>query len=223
MKYLNFELLLNDLRKIPFLIFSLIILSIGISILRVAGFGLDAWGTFHEGISLSLTINFGVVSLFVGILILLLSLPLKIYPGIGTIANIFLVGPSIDFFTPIIESFEVNTIFLLLLGYFITNIGRALYISSGLGAGPRDAVYVGISYLSKKSVVVIKPLIEFIVLAAGLFLGATIGIGIIIMILFSGVLINAAFKILGYDTKNSKPSTFNSYLNLSNSISIREH
>jgi uncharacterized protein len=220
MKYLNFKLLLGDLRKIPFLLISLIILSIGISLLRVAGFGLDAWGTLHEGISLSLKINFGVVSVIIGILILVISLPLKIYPGIGTIANIFLVGPSIDFFTPIIERFEMNTSFLLLTGYLITNIGRSLYISSGLGAGPRDAIYVGISYLSKKSVVVIKPIIEFIVLGAGLLLGATFGIGIIIMVFFSGIVMTATFKILGYDTKNSKPSTFNSYINLSNSISI---
>jgi uncharacterized membrane protein YczE len=140
------------------------------------------------------------------------SLPLKIYPGVGTIANIILVGPLVNLLTTLLYLIQINQVILLILGYVITNLGRALYISLGLGSGPRDALYVGISYLLKRRVSVIKPIIELMVILIGLYFGATLGLGIVIMTAFSGYLLNFFFILLRYDTKIQKPSSLFNYI-----------
>jgi uncharacterized membrane protein YczE len=115
---INKKLLINDAKKIPTLLVGLILLSCGVSILRLSGSGLDPWGVFHEGLSNYTGVSFGTISIIVGLTILVGSLFLRIFPGIGTILNIVLVGPFIDVMYRFLMPFEVNKTLFLYLGFF---------------------------------------------------------------------------------------------------------
>lgn len=208
---INKTKLYSDIVKIPKLLFSLGILSFGISLLRMSGFGLDAWGTFHEGLHLYSDISFSTISISIGLIILFISIPFKIYPGIGTILNIITVGPMVDLFSiDVILPTYVRVLFVI-LGFYITNFGRAYYISMNLGAGPRDALYTSITRYTKITVSLSKPTIELIIIVIGISLGAPFGIGLIIMTLLSGYLVNYFLKKLNYNLMQ-KQSTFADYV-----------
>jgi uncharacterized protein len=213
MQSINIEYLKKDLIKVPVLLLGLFILSLGISILRLSGNGLDAWGIFHEGLSLSSGISFGTISMIIGLIILIGSLFIGIIPGFGTILNILLVGPLIDLTYLILNSIEMNKTLLLLLGFLVVNFGRAIYISSNLGAGPRDTLYVGLSKMLNLKVTYTKPAIELIVTLIGYSLGGTLGLGLILMTLFSGFIINTSFVFLRYNPITNYSSNFKSYFN----------
>lgn len=208
---INKTTLYSDIKKIPKLLFSLGILSFGISLLRMSGFGLDAWGTFHEGLHLYSDISFSAISIFIGLIILVLSTPFKIYPGIGTILNIITVGPMVDLFSIDVNLPTYARFLFVGLGFFITNFGRAYYISMNLGAGPRDALYTSITKYTKITVSFSKPTIELIIILIGISLGAPFGIGLIVMTFLSGYVINYFFKKLNYDL-TQKQSTFEDYV-----------
>lgn len=214
MPKLNKTFLINDLKKIPSLIIGLFFLSLGITILRLSGNGLDAWGVFHEGISLYSGVSFGTISVMVGFAILFISLFFKIMPGIGTLLNIILVGPLIDVLFNLLSPFQTNKLILLFVGFYIVNFGRALYISSDLGAGPRDALYVGMTRLMKVKVSFTKPTIELVVTIIGFLFGGTVGIGLVILTLLSGKMIDIFFNILKYNPVNKESSSLISYFSI---------
>jgi uncharacterized protein len=200
-----------DIKKIPKLMFSLGVLSFGISLLRMSGFGLDAWGTFHEGLHLFSNVSFSTISISIGIFILLLSIPFKIYPGIGTILNIITVGPLVDLFSIDVDFPIYVRFFFVGFGFLITNFGRAYYISMNLGAGPRDALYTTITRYTNVSITFSKPLLELIIILIGILMGAPIGIGLIIMTVLSGYLVNFFLKNLNHNLVE-KQSTILDYL-----------
>lgn len=208
---INKTKLYSDIKKIPKLLFSLGIMSFGISLLRMSGFGLDAWGTLHEGLHLYSDISFSTISISLGLFILVISILFKIYPGIGTFINIISVGPMVDFFSVNINLPIYARFLFVLFGFIITNFGRAYYISINLGAGPRDALYTSISKFTKITVSLSKPIIELITIIIGVSLGAPFGIGLIIMTLWSGYLISFFFKKLKYNL-NQNSSTLVDYI-----------
>lgn len=211
--YFNLTLIKVDLLKLPYLIISLFILSIGIGFARSSDLGLDAWGTFHNGIAIYSGYSFGTVSVTLGLIIMLISLPLGVVPGIGTLFNVLLVGIFIDCTWSTIESINLNSFLLLFIGFIVTNFGRALYISANLGSGPRDALYISLSRITKFKITFIKPAIEITIIILGIYLGATIGPGLILMTLFSGGLIEIFFRLLKYEPRNKVPSNFLNYVN----------
>jgi len=212
--YLNREELVNDFLKIPKLIFALLILSLGISLLREANYGLDAWGVLHDGISIQSSISFGRVSIIIGIVLVFISILFGVLPGIATILNVLLVGLFIDYISIIFNYFDIDSFILFLSGYVITNFGRALYISSNLGTGPRDGLYIVLSRITGKRIYFLKPAIEIFVIFIGLILGSKLGIGILIMTLFSGILIEYFFKLLRFNPSHKKASEITSYFKI---------
>ena len=214
MNRINWIQLRADFKKIPYLIIGLFLLSLGITLLRLSGNGLDAWGVFHEGLSSTIGLPFGVISILVGFAILIISLPFKIIPGIGTLMNIILVGPMIDGLFATFNHLNLNNYVLLILGFLILNFGRAMYISSNMGAGPRDALYVGITRIFKVKVTYTKPIIELSITIVGFLLGGTIGVGLLILTIFSGKVIDLTFRLLKYDSMNINNTTLLSYLTI---------
>lgn len=211
--YYNLSLIKADLLKLPYLIISLFILSIGIGFVRSSDLGLDAWGTFHNGIAISSGYSFGTVSVTLGLIIMLISLSLGVVPGIGTIFNILLVGIFIDCTRSTIESLNLNSLFLFMIGFIVTNLGRALYISANLGSGPRDALYISLSRITKVKITYLKPAIEITIIFSGINLGATLGPGLILMTFFSGGLIEFFFKVFKYEPRKKIPSNLLNYIN----------
>ena len=210
------SILKNDLLKLPTLFLGFTLLSLGMILTRKAGLGMSSWGVLHEGISEVTIFSFGEVTLILGFIILALSMMfLKTKVGIGTIANVLFIGLILDLFDKII-TYEPEEYFykgiLFLIGLLIMTFGRSLYISTKLGPGPRDGLFVGLSRITQIDVKYVKPAIELTVLTIGFLLGGVVGVGTLISMLFSGYLVQFYFKKLGFDPKNEKQRKFSEYL-----------
>jgi len=209
------ETLKLDLKKIPILFIGFIFLSVGVMLTKRAGLGMDSWGVFHLGIANISGLSLGTIIQLVGAVILILSVTLlKTKIGLGTILNVALVGYLIDI-SDKLYTFYPNIIIekaiIFIFGLFFLTFGRSLYISTKLGAGPRDGLFVGLSRVTQIDVKYIKPALEFTVLVSGFFLGGTVGFGTIFLIITSGYIIQYFFKILNFNPKVENQRRFSDY------------
>ena len=152
------------------------LIGIGISLNYLANLGLGPWGVFHDGLSKTLGISYGKTIIITGVAVLLLWIPLKQKPGLGTIVDIFLVGSVADL---IILNFEFSdsiflSLTLIVLGIILIGAGTAIYIGADLGAGPRDGVMVGLETIGFK-IGTARNLIELFAFITGWLLGGLVG------------------------------------------------
>ena len=178
-------------RRIPRLVFGLIIFGIGAAMMVLSDLGLSPWEVMAQGISFKTGIPIGTVGILIGIVVLLLWIPLKEKLGIGTILNVFIIGIVIDltlWFAP--ESVEGLTVRWLLLagGILIVGIGSGFYIGAGLGPGPRDGLMTGIARRGV-NIGLARFGIEITVLVVGWLLGGTVGVGTVLFAFGMGPLI----------------------------------
>ncbi len=163
------------------------LIGIGISLNYLANLGLGPWGVFHDGLSKTLGISYGRTIIITGVAVMLLWIPLKQKPGIGTIVDIFLVGLVADL---IILNFELSeSIFLSLtliaFGIILIGAGTAIYIGADLGAGPRDGVMVGLETIGLK-IGTARNLIELFAFLTGWLLGGLVGYVTILFVIGIG-------------------------------------
>jgi len=163
------------------------LIGIGISLNYLANLGLGPWGVFHDGLSKTLGISYGRTIIITGVAVMLLWIPLKQKPGLGTIVDIFLVGIVADL---IILNFELSdSIFLSLtliaFGIFLIGAGTAIYVGADLGAGPRDGVMVGLETLGLK-IGTARNLIELFAFLTGWLLGGLVGYVTILFVIGIG-------------------------------------
>jgi len=206
---------IKDIKKLPQLFIGFFLLALGLSFMKQAEFGLNAWGVFHQGLSISSGISFGKIIQIVGIILLLISVLIKIYPGIGTILNIVFVGMFVDWIDVLLinlmeDTFLIRSI-LFILGLVLNTYGTAIYIMCELGKGPRDGLFIGLTKLTGINVKYIRPLIEMVVLIAGYFLGGIVSAGTIIITIFSGYLVSHFFSLHHYDPKLSNQRKIRDY------------
>ena len=144
--------------------------------------GLDPWDVFHEGLAKQVPLTFGQVVIVTGAVVLLLWIPLKQLPGVGTILNVIVIGLAADFGIAVID--QPDNIWLrglLLVGGVAGNgFAGALYIGAQLGPGPRDGLWLGLVRRTGHSVRVWRTTIEVAVLAMGFVLGGTVGVGTVL-------------------------------------------
>ncbi len=208
-------ILKEDLKRIPLLFLGFALLSFGLMLTKRASLGMDSWGVFHQGLAINLDLSFGVITQLLGLVILLFSVwLLKTKIGLGTILNVIIIGFMIDTSDIIfsyIPSTNMEKTILLVIGLVAMTFGRSLYISTNLGAGPRDGLFVGLSRITKIDIKYIKPSIEFSVLFLGFLLGGPIGLGTVFIVITSGYLVEYFFKVLHYDPKTEKQRNFSDY------------
>ncbi len=153
--------------------------------------GLDPWDVFHQGLAKHLPLTFGQVVIVVGAVVLLLWIPLRQMPGIGTVLNVIVIGLAADFGISVIS--QPDNIWLrgaLLLGGIVGNgLAGALYIGSRLGPGPRDGLWLAIVARTGISVRLARTSIEVTALVVGFFLGGTVGVGTVIYALTIGPIV----------------------------------
>jgi uncharacterized membrane protein YczE len=151
---------------------------VGISCILHADLGAAPWDVFHQGVSEHTGIPIGRVIILTGLLLLLVWIPLRQRPGIGTLLNAVVIGVAVDAVIDHVPepSNLVARVALLATGLFVIGLGSAMYIGSGLGAGPRDGLMLGLAQRGL-SVRLARTVIEALVLVAGLFLGGTVGVG----------------------------------------------
>ena len=151
---------------------------LGISLLIEAHLGAAPWDVFHQGLAELTGISVGTIIVIVGVAILLLWIPLRQKPGVGTLLNALEIGVTVDLIMPLLPSTDLLVVRVgyMLAGIVVVAIGSGLYIGSGLGAGPRDGLMMGLGRMGL-SVRVARTAIEITVLVIGVLLGGTVGVG----------------------------------------------
>lgn len=159
------------------------------ALLIQAHLGLDPWDVLHQGASRLTGISIGRCTIAIGVLVLLLWIPLRQLPGLGTIANAVVVGVAMDLSLSVLpEPGElVSRIAYLLTGVGLNGLATGLYIGAGMGPGPRDGLMTGIAARGH-SIRLVRTSLEITVLAAGWALGGTVGVGTVVYALAIGPL-----------------------------------
>ena len=174
-------------RQVFQVIFGTSLIGIGISLNYLANLGLGPWGVFHDGLSKTIGITYGRTIIVTGVAVMLLWIPLKQKPGLGTLIDIFLVGLVAD---TIILYFEFSeniflSLILILLGIISIGTGTAIYVGADLGVGPRDGIMVGLETLGIK-IGTARNLIELIAFLTGWLLGGLVGYVTILFVIGIG-------------------------------------
>lgn len=174
-------------RQVFQVIFGTSLIGVGISLNYLANLGLGPWGVFHDGLSKTIGVTYGRTIIVTGVAVMLLWIPLKQKPGLGTLIDIFLVGLVAD---TIILYFEFSeniflSLILILLGIISIGTGTAIYVGADLGVGPRDGIMVGLETLGIK-IGTARNLIELIAFLTGWLLGGLVGYVTILFVIGIG-------------------------------------
>ncbi len=168
-------------RRLIQLFSGLVLYGVSDSMLLLAGLGVDPWDVLHQGLARRLGLATGTWAIIVGALVLLLWIPLRQRPGIGTLCNVVLIGAVIDAVLATVappHSLPVRAA-VMLAGVGLNGVATGLYIGAGLGPGPRDGLMTGLAARGH-SIRVVRTGIEATVLLAGWLLGGNVGIGTVI-------------------------------------------
>lgn len=165
-------------RRTSLLLVGLCIYGLSLALLVIAGLGLDPWDVFHQGVAERTGRSIGTITVATSVVVLLLWIPLRERPGVGTIANGLLVGVWIDVWLAILPDVDplAARSALMVTGVVLNGVATGMYIGAGMGPGPRDGLMTSIARRGY-SVRVVRTLIEIVVLAAGIALGGTFGVG----------------------------------------------
>jgi uncharacterized membrane protein YczE len=187
------------IQRMLVLIFGLMIFGVGEAFLVVTSLGNSPWVVLSEGISLNSNLNIGESTFLVSVVVLLLWIPLRQKPGFGTLANIVVIAASIELGLLIIPTVEniYFKYFYVLFGIALVGIGSALYITCGLGTGPRDGLMTGLHYKTGVRVGRVRLGIEVVALSIGAFLGGSLGIGTALWALLIGQSVAISLGVLG--------------------------
>jgi uncharacterized membrane protein YczE len=186
--------------------FGLALFAVGISLQMNANIGAPPWDVFHQGVSKQTEISIGKVIVMTGFILLLLWIPLKQKPGLGTILNALEIGLVADLALAIIP--EPNNIFIRVvmaaLGIVIVAVGTGFYIGSALGPGPRDGLMTG---LAKRGIPIRigRTAIEVTVLIVGLVLGGQVGVATFAFAFGVGPLVHFFLPRLAISSGNAQP------------------
>ena len=184
--------------RVLILFFGLAIFGLGDSLFIQAGIGNAPWTVFAEGLTNKTGMSIGFATFVISVFVLLLWIPLKERPGFGTLSNIVLIATFIELGTHIFPeagSFAVGAIYNF-IGISLVGIGSALYITCGLGPGPRDGAMTGLHYRTGVRVGRVRMAIEVTVLAIGFLMGGTVRVGTALFALFIGQSVAISLGIL---------------------------
>lgn len=180
-------------RRLIQLLLGLSLYGASMALMVRAGLGLDPWDVFHQGLAGRVGLSIGLVVNIVGAAVLLLWIPLRQWPGIGTIANVLVIGTAMDLSLLVLP--DLDGLALrgagLALAVVANGVAGALYIGAGLGPGPRDGLMTGLARRTGWPIRRVRTGIELTVLAAGWLLGGTVGVGTVLYAFAIGPLVQA--------------------------------
>lgn len=161
------------------------------------GLGLEPWGVLHQGLAERTGLTIGVVSIIVGAVVLLLWIPLRQRPGLGTVSNVFVIGIAMDgtlAVVPDAHGLGVQTV-VLAGGIVLNGVATGLYIAARFGPGPRDGLMTGLHRLTGRSIRLVRTAIEVAVVATGFVLGGSVGVGTVAYALAIGPLAQLFLRV----------------------------
>ncbi|MGQ1795738.1 membrane protein YczE [Kocuria oceani] len=178
-------------RRLVQLYAGLVLYGITMALFVRAELGVIPWDVLHQGLSRQLGVSMGTVVIAVSLLLLLLWIPLRERPGIGTVSNAVVVGLVLDAtlaVLPPVESLPLRVLFVL-AGVLLNAVATAAYIGVHLGPGPRDGLMTGLVRRTGGSVLIVRTSIEVTVVLAGWLLGGTVGLATVLYALAIGPLV----------------------------------
>lgn len=178
-------------RRLPQLLAGLVLYGFSMAMMIRADLGLDPWDVLHQGLTRYVPLSFGTVTIVVGAVVLLLWIPLRQWPGLGTVLNVVVVGLAADVGLGLIPRPDPIAVRLLLLvgGVVANGLAGATYLGSQFGPGPRDGLMTGLAHRTHGSIRLIRTAIELSVLGVGFVLGGTVGVGTVLYAASIGPLI----------------------------------
>jgi uncharacterized membrane protein YczE len=185
-------------RRLRRLLTGLVAMGAGIGLMADADLGLGPWDVLHQGLSHHTGLSLGTLNIAVGAVVLLLWVPLRQRPGLGTVLNVLIIGVVVDgtlALLPEPDHLAVRTA-AMLAGVVLMGVGSGLYIGAGLGPGPRDGLMTGVAARGH-SVRSVRTALEVTVLIMGWALGGTVGVGTVVLAVAIGPLVQASLEWLG--------------------------
>jgi uncharacterized membrane protein YczE len=178
-------------RRLVQLQLGLVLYGVSMAMMIHAGLGLDPWDVFHQGVSERTGLRFGWVVIAVGVVVLLLWIPLRQWPGIGTVSNVIVIGVAVEAALAVLPTPDALWVRIAVLtGAIVLNgVATGAYIGARLGPGPRDGLMTGLARrYPRLSIRLVRTMIEVGVLASGFALGGTLGVGTVVYALTIGPL-----------------------------------
>jgi uncharacterized membrane protein YczE len=190
------------------LIVGLYLFGLGIAFQIRATLGLAPWDVFGQGLANITGLSFGLATVLASALILLLWIPLKQKPGLGTIFNALLIGPFIDLSLQFVPSAADWGIFgqigWYVLGMAIIALGTGVYIGARLGPGPRDGLMTGSVKKFGKPVWIVRTVLEGGATLIGIALGGPVGLGTLLFVVGIGPMVQVSMRAFGLVDKGGK-------------------
>lgn len=165
-------------RRLVQLYVGLIAYGVSTALMVEAGLGNQPWDVLHQGVAGLSGLSIGTIGVIVGAVVLLCWIPLRQRPGLGTISNILVIGPTLDLgmvLLPTPHGWALRVAYLL-GGIVLCGLGSGLYIGANLGPGPRDGLMTGLAARGH-SIRVVRTGIEISVVVIGFLLGGVLGFG----------------------------------------------
>jgi uncharacterized membrane protein YczE len=181
----------RPVRRLTQLFVGLVLYGFSMALMIRSGLGLNPWDVFHQGLSRLTGLSMGTVVIAVGALVLLAWIPLRQRPGIGTVANVVVIGLAVDASLALLPPGGplALRVVLLVAGIVGNGAATALYLGARLGPGPRDGLMTGVvARRPGRSLRLVRTVIEVGVLVVGAVLGGTVGVGTVAYALTIGSL-----------------------------------
>ncbi|CAM5555318.1 membrane protein YczE [Streptomyces chartreusis] len=189
-------------RRLSQLYIGLTLYGVSSAMLVEAGLGLEPWNVLHQGLAELTGLTIGVVSIIVGATVLLLWIPLRQRPGLGTVSNVFVCGLAMDGTLALLP--EAHTLAvripLLVAGILLNGAATGLYIAARFGPGPRDGLMTGLHRRTGRSIRLMRTAVEIAVVVTGFALGGTVGIGTLLYALSIGPLAQLFLRVFAVPT-----------------------
>jgi uncharacterized membrane protein YczE len=177
-------------RRLPQLYAGLVLYGLSIAMMVTAHLGNAPWDVLHSGLARHLPLTIGEALVIVSFLVLVLWIPLREVPGIGTVSNAIVLGVSADAFLRLLDQPGALWLrgVLMVGGVVVCGLATAMYIGAQLGRGPRDGLMTGFARRTGLSLRLVRTLLELVVVAIGLLLGGVAGVGTVLYALAIGPL-----------------------------------
>jgi uncharacterized membrane protein YczE len=177
-------------RRLPQLVVGLLLYGASLAMMVRGALGLAPWDVLHSGFIRHVPMTIGQAVVLLSFVVLLLWIPLREKPGIGTVANAVLVGLAADATLAVLAEPDsvVLRVGLLVGGLVLNGLATALYIGSQFGRGPRDGLMTGLARRTGLSLRLVRTALEVTVVVIGLLLGGALGLGTVVYALAIGPL-----------------------------------
>jgi uncharacterized membrane protein YczE len=184
--------------RVTQLLSGLVLFGVSMALLLRAGLGLEPWGVLHYGLIQHVPMSYGAMSIVVSFVVLLLWIPLRQWPGLGTVLNAVVIGLAIDATLAVVPPIEglPQRVVVMLAAIVGNGIAGAMYIGSQLGPGPRDGLMTGLSRRNGRSIRLVRTSLEVTVVVLGFLLGGVVGVGTVLYALLIGPVVQLFLPML---------------------------